>query len=160
MCSLLLAKRHSSSDINVKPSSATTSKSTLAYRTSNVSCGSKTDISGQLHLRGDSNRSVIDSQFREALPAIRPFILNDLSGRKITQVAAGNEFSVFLSRTGLVLSCGSGSTGCLGHGDFEDCCTPTLVKSLMSTDVISISCGIEHVVAVCGDGKGKHESRL
>lgn len=98
-------------------------------------------------------RQLVMDLLEKAKPATKPFVINELHNRKIVQLVAGNDFSVFLSRTGIVMTCGDGSTGCLGHGDFVSCFTPCMVDSLLSYDVIAIACGPKHVVAVCGDGR-------
>lgn len=99
------------------------------------------------------SKQLVMSMLEKSQPVSRPFVLNELNNRKIIQVAAGNDFSVFLSRTGIVLTCGEGSTGCLGRGDFQSCFVPCMVDSLLNCDVVSVSCGPKHVVAVCGNGR-------
>jgi hypothetical protein len=43
----------------------------------------------------------------------------------------GDGFSVFGSDNGLVLTCGDGSTGCLGHGDWSSITRPRLIEALL-----------------------------
>ncbi|KAG9509393.1 Serine/threonine-protein kinase Nek8, partial [Fragariocoptes setiger] len=102
---------------------------------------------------GDQQREFALASMSQAPVALRPFVMNELSGRKIVQVCAGHEFTVFLSKTGLVLTCGSGQHGCLGLGNARDVYVPTLVASLLSNDVVGVSCGPEHVVVICGNGR-------
>lgn len=99
------------------------------------------------------SKQLVMNMLEESQPTLRPFIINELNHRKIIQVAAGNDFSIFLGKTGIVMSCGDGSRGCLGHGNLKSCFTPLMVESLLNTDVVSIACGSKHVVAVCGNGR-------
>lgn len=99
------------------------------------------------------SKQLVMDMLEESQPSTKPFVINELNHRKIIQVAAGDNFSVFLGKTGIVMTCGDGSVGCLGHGNLKSCFTPSMVESLLNTDVISIACGSEHVVAVCGNGR-------
>jgi len=128
---------------NVPPSLASSTQTIL---TTTSSTSNKTSSQ---HLSKQSVMNLLE----ESQPTTRPFIINELNHRKITQVAAGNNFSVFLSKTGIVMTCGEGSSGCLGRGDTKSCFTPCMVSSLLNSDVVYIGCGPEHVVAVCGNGR-------
>ena len=57
-------------------------------------------------------------------------------------------FSVFASDNGIVMTCGDGTYGCLGHGNWNNINTPKLVESLLTVDVAAIACGRRHVVVV------------
>ena len=46
------------------------------------------------------------------------------------QVGAGDGFSVFSSDNGIVMTCGDGSFGALGHGDWNSCARPTLIEQV------------------------------
>ena len=50
------------------------------------------------------------------------------------------------------MTCGAGSTGCLGHGEWTPNTLPRLIESLLSKDISSISCGNDHVMALTADG--------
>lgn len=80
-------------------------------------------------------------------------MISELNKRKICRVAAGDNFSVFLSRTGIVLTCGDGSRGCLGRGDLSSSFTPCMVDGLLNMDVVQVACGARHVAAVCSNGQ-------
>ena len=67
------------------------------------------------------------------------------------RVECGGEFSVFASDNGLLMSCGRGETGALGHGDFKDCLRPKLIEGLLSHDVTVMSCGEGHVAALTSE---------
>lgn len=98
-------------------------------------------------------RRDIKEALRISKPTERPFPISELSKHKIIKLSAGHEFSVFLTKSGIVMTCGNGSFGCLGHGDFESSFMPTLVQSLLNKDIISIACGLKHVVVVSASGQ-------
>lgn len=68
-------------------------------------------------------------------------------------MACGDYFTVFGSDNGIVMTCGDGRFGCLGHGDWQGVCRPRLIEALLSVDVIYIDAGPNHVVAVGSDGE-------
>lgn len=43
---------------------------------------------------------------------------------------------------------GSGANGCLGHGNFNDVNQAKIVEALLGYEVIQVSCGASHVLAV------------
>lgn len=47
------------------------------------------------------------------------------------RACCGEDFSVFGSDNGLVLTCGSGASGCLGHGDWSTSLKPRLIEALL-----------------------------
>lgn len=67
-------------------------------------------------------------------------------------MGAGDGFSVFASDNGIVMTCGDGSFGALGHGDWNSSALPKLVEELLTVDVSAVACGPEHVVVVGGKG--------
>ncbi|XP_025423778.1 serine/threonine-protein kinase Nek8 isoform X2 [Sipha flava] len=76
-----------------------------------------------------------------------------LLDKHITQVGAGQNFSVFVSSTGLVLTTGDGKYGALGHRDWNSVNRPKLIEFLLKVDVVKISCGNHHVVALTNEGQ-------
>ena len=82
----------------------------------------------------------------------KPLCVEVLKGKSITRVGAGDGFSVFASDNGIVMTCGDGSFGALGHGDWNSVARPTLIEQLLSVDVVDIGVGSEHVVVVGGRG--------
>ncbi|XP_033116880.1 uncharacterized protein LOC117116878 isoform X2 [Anneissia japonica] len=82
-----------------------------------------------------------------------PEVIEALKGKSITKACCGDGFSVFASDNGIVMTCGDGSKGCLGHGDWSNASRPRLIETLLSVDVTSIDCGPHHVVAVGADGE-------
>ena len=58
---------------------------------------------------------------------LAPKLVAGLAGRRVVQVAGGATHSLFLTKGGAVLSCGSGGSGGLGHGDPKDQPVPKLL---------------------------------
>lgn len=65
-------------------------------------------------------------------------------------VSAGRDHSIFLCSDGSVRTCGSNSSGKLGHGDIFDKKLPKIVSGL--TNVIAVSAGGEHSLFLKSDG--------
>ncbi|XP_071033835.1 serine/threonine-protein kinase Nek8 isoform X3 [Parasteatoda tepidariorum] len=82
----------------------------------------------------------------------KPFCVEALKGKNIARVCAGEGFSVFSSDNGILMTCGNGSQGCLGHGDWNMCVKPKIIEKLLSIDVSDVSCGPNHVVVVGREG--------
>ena len=76
-----------------------------------------------------------------------------LAAFNLFSVACGNYFTVFLTDNGLVLTCGHGEFGCLGHGDWLNINSPKLVDELMTLDIASLVAGANHVAVTTTDGK-------
>ena len=71
--------------------------------------------SGQLGL-GDTEENNVPTLLR-----------GELENKSVMQVAAGDEYTVFVTADGLVYACGLNAEGQLGVGDTEDTLVPTLV---------------------------------
>eukprot|EP00105_Crassostrea_gigas_P014524 XP_011431212.1 PREDICTED: uncharacterized protein LOC105330955 isoform X3 [Crassostrea gigas] len=84
---------------------------------------------------------------------MKPELVQSLNGKSISRACCGEGFSIFASDNGIVLTCGDGTSGCLGHGDTLSCYRPRLIETLLSLDVIAISCGSKHVVVVGSEGE-------
>lgn len=67
-------------------------------------------------------------------------------------MSCGDKFTVFVTDNGIVMTCGQGELGCLGHGDWSSSSKPKLIEALLSFDVTSVSCGNAHVAVVTSDG--------
>ncbi|KAK6252650.1 hypothetical protein QUC31_014370 [Theobroma cacao] len=70
----------------------------------------------------------------------------------ITQVSAGWSHSGFVSDEGCVFTCGDGSFGQLGHGDYRSHCSPVKVSFFVNKHVEQIACGMRHSLVLL---KGK-----
>lgn len=69
------------------------------------------------------------------------------------QVAAGLNFTVFLTRRGHVYTCGANTHGQLGHGNTLDRPTPKIIELLEGVgSVVQIAAGPSYVLAVTDDG--------
>lgn len=86
-------------------------------------------------------------------PCNKPKLVEALKGKSVTSACAGSSFSVFVSDNGILMTCGDGRYGCLGHGDLVSSQRPRLIESLLSVDVSVVACGAKHVVAVSKESK-------
>ncbi|XP_075231807.1 serine/threonine-protein kinase Nek8-like [Lycorma delicatula] len=82
-----------------------------------------------------------------------PTCVESLRGRSIIKIGAGDGFSVFVSDSGVIMTCGDGTFGSLGHGDFLRIIKPRLVEKLLSVDVVEMSCGEHHCAVISGEGE-------
>lgn len=79
-----------------------------------------------------------------SIEALRPYT--------IIKVAAGEHSSVFVTKNGLVLTCGSATSGCLAVSHQVDLFEPKLVSCLLQKSIFDVTCGRNHVVVVASDG--------
>ncbi|XP_044286468.1 LOW QUALITY PROTEIN: serine/threonine-protein kinase Nek8 [Varanus komodoensis] len=79
--------------------------------------------------------------------------LEGQSGVTIKHVACGDLFSACLTDRGIVLTFGSGSSGCLGHGTYVDVSQPKIVEALLGYEIAQVACGASHVLAVSNEGE-------
>lgn len=84
-------------------------------------------------------------------PAFVPRYLEGQSAVTIQHVACGDLFTACLTDRGILMTFGSGATGCLGHGNFKDVPQAKIVEALLGFEVIQVSCGASHVLAVTND---------
>ncbi|KAM1960854.1 hypothetical protein FF2_020885 [Malus domestica] len=90
-----------------------------------------------------------------------PKFVMSLNNLFITHASAGWNHSGFVSDAGDLFTCGDGSFGQLGHGDFQSHCYPVKVSFFVDKHVEQIACGMRHsLVLVKGDevyafGSGK-----
>ncbi|KAJ3590234.1 hypothetical protein NHX12_008188, partial [Muraenolepis orangiensis] len=59
--------------------------------------------------------------------------------------------SRFLEDRGIIMTFGSGSNGCLGHGNFNDVTQPKIVEALLGYELVQVACGASHVLAVTNE---------
>ncbi|XP_066219756.1 serine/threonine-protein kinase Nek8 isoform X2 [Saccopteryx leptura] len=52
------------------------------------------------------------------------------------------------SDRGIIMTFGSGSNGCLGHGSLNDISQPTIVEALLGYEMVHVACGASHVLAL------------
>ncbi|KAM4845072.1 serine/threonine-protein kinase Nek8 isoform 2-T2 [Thomomys bottae] len=79
--------------------------------------------------------------------------LEGQSGVTIKQVACGDLFTACLTDRGIIMTFGSGSNGCLGHGSLTDISQPTIVEALLGYEMVQVACGASHVLALSTDGE-------
>ncbi|XP_021939343.1 serine/threonine-protein kinase Nek8-like isoform X2 [Zootermopsis nevadensis] len=82
-----------------------------------------------------------------------PGSVEALKGKSINRIGAGDGYSVFVSDSGMVMTCGDGTFGCLGHGDWNNSTRPRLIEKLLSVDVVVVGCGPHHVAVLSRDGE-------
>ncbi|XP_029417252.1 serine/threonine-protein kinase Nek8 isoform X4 [Nannospalax galili] len=77
--------------------------------------------------------------------------LEGQSGVTIKHVACGDLFTACLTDRGIIMTFGSGSNGCLGHGNLTDISQPTIVEALLGYEMVQVACGASHVLALSTD---------
>lgn len=87
-----------------------------------------------------------------AIQVASPCLVESLRNHGISKIAAGNGFSVFVTKTGLVFTCGGYRSNCLAHKEPDDLFEPKLVNSLLKMNIFDVSCGTEHVVVISSEG--------
>ncbi|KAL1117573.1 hypothetical protein AAG570_003888 [Ranatra chinensis] len=78
---------------------------------------------------------------------IYPCQLKTLRSIKVKYISCGEDFSVFLTQDGGVLTCGAGMYGQLGHGSTSNEVLPRKILELMGSTVTQICCGRRHTLA-------------
>lgn len=113
---------------------------TLILDVNNVVYGVGSNESGQLG-------------FGSQMPRIEnPVPVKFSTNRPVQAIGTGADFSVFLMNK-MVFTCGNGDHGCLGHGiDHKSSMFPNMVQDLISYDVVKISAGYKHVLALTSEG--------
>ncbi|XP_023542275.1 ultraviolet-B receptor UVR8 isoform X1 [Cucurbita pepo subsp. pepo] len=84
----------------------------------------------------------------DMVSSLEPKPVVGLEGCFITHVSAGWSHSGFVSDEGKVYSCGDGSFGQLGHGDFQSRCFPDELLFFSDKYVDQIACGMRHSLAL------------
>ncbi|XP_034025089.1 serine/threonine-protein kinase Nek8 [Thalassophryne amazonica] len=77
--------------------------------------------------------------------------LEGQSGVTIKSVSCGDLFTTCMTDRGIIMTFGSGSNGCLGHGNFNDVTQPKIVEALLGYELIQVACGASHVLAVTNE---------
>lgn len=94
--------------------------------TNNRPAGNPYDLDALMaHLDMIANLSLVDSSDQ-----CIPKVIDSLQGIKIIGASAGHRHSLLLDDKGSLYSCGSGLTGCLGHGDTTSTSYPMKIRAL------------------------------
>jgi alpha-tubulin suppressor-like RCC1 family protein len=83
-----------------------------------------------------------------------PKKIESLEGVRIIGASAGHRHTLLLDENGRLYSCGSGVTGCLGHGDSESHMFPMKIKALDDSNIkiMQFSAGVDMSMAVSAKG--------
>ncbi|KAH7971458.1 hypothetical protein HPB49_024303 [Dermacentor silvarum] len=76
-------------------------------------------------------------------------IVKDYLSDRITHAGCGADFIVLLSERKILLSCGHGQSGSLGHGGhFDSANKPKIVQALLGHEITHVACAASHVLAI------------
>ncbi|XP_041360031.1 serine/threonine-protein kinase Nek8-like [Gigantopelta aegis] len=100
---------------------------------------------------GVGSESVIPGAVENSMPAFIPRYLEGQAAVTIQHVSCGDLFTACLTDRGILMTYGSGASGCLGHGNFNDVGQAKIVEALLGYEVILVSCGTSHVMAVTNE---------
>ncbi|XP_059447444.1 ultraviolet-B receptor UVR8-like isoform X2 [Corylus avellana] len=86
--------------------------------------------------------------------SLYPKLVTSLQAYFISHVSAGWSHSGFVSDTGYLFTCGDGSFGQLGHGDYSSHCSPVRVSFFVTKHVEQIACGMRHSLVLLKGSSG------
>ncbi|XP_019892346.2 serine/threonine-protein kinase Nek8 [Musca domestica] len=81
-----------------------------------------------------------------------PSRMESVRNYHIISACAGEGFTILLTQTGSILSCGDNSKYALGHDNEKTYHSPKLIEKLENVHVKEIKCGTTHVLALSVDG--------
>ncbi|XP_069801643.1 serine/threonine-protein kinase Nek8 isoform X1 [Dendropsophus ebraccatus] len=93
----------------------------------------------------------LPGSIEHAQPQFVSRFLEGQSGVTIKHVSCGDLFTACLTDRGIIMTFGSGSNGCLGHANFNDVTQPKIVEALLGYEIVHVSCGASHVLAVSNE---------
>ncbi|XP_068126243.1 serine/threonine-protein kinase Nek8 isoform X2 [Hyperolius riggenbachi] len=93
----------------------------------------------------------LPGSIEHAQPQFISRFLEGQSGVTIKHVSCGDLFTACLTDRGIIMTFGSGSNGCLGHANFNDVTQPKIVEALLGYEIVHVSCGASHVLAVSNE---------
>ncbi|XP_073421612.1 serine/threonine-protein kinase Nek8 isoform X3 [Dendrobates tinctorius] len=93
----------------------------------------------------------LPGSMEHAQPQFISRFLEGQSGVTIKHVSCGDLFTACLTDRGIIMTFGSGSNGCLGHANFNDVTQPKIVEALLGYEIVHVSCGASHVLAVSNE---------
>ncbi|KTD06363.1 Regulator of chromosome condensation, rcc (substrate of the Dot/Icm secretion system) [Legionella gratiana] len=94
---------------------------------------------GKVYACGDNECGQLG--FGEEEDELEPTEIIALENKEIISIAAGDDFSLFLSKSGKVYTCGENEYGQLGLGDEEKRHTPTEITTLKDQRLIAMAAG-------------------
>ncbi|KAK1552874.1 hypothetical protein Q3G72_024799 [Acer saccharum] len=103
--------------------------------------------SGQLGHGDNNNNNMLNS-------CCCPEPIAFFDHHSLTHVSAGWSHSAFVSDSGCLYTCGDGSFGQLGHGDYRSHCSPVKVEYFINKNVEQIACGMRHSLVLLKDCLG------
>ncbi|XP_010859989.1 PREDICTED: serine/threonine-protein kinase Nek8-like [Bison bison bison] len=128
---------------------------TQPYTVTSVSCCHGNTLLAIRLVTPQIAKSIFSSQINESRscrakqqPQFVSRFLEGQSGVTIKHVACGDLFTACLTDRGIIMTFGSGSNGCLGHGGLNDISQPTIVEALLGYEMVQVACGASHVLAL------------
>ncbi|XP_020923143.1 serine/threonine-protein kinase Nek8 isoform X2 [Sus scrofa] len=97
---------------------------------------------------GAGGGALLPGAIEQPQPQFVSRFLEGQSGVTIKHVACGDLFTACLTDRGIIMTFGSGSNGCLGHGSLNDISQPTIVEALLGYEMVQVACGASHVLAL------------
>nr|XP_008269242.1 serine/threonine-protein kinase Nek8 isoform X4 [Oryctolagus cuniculus] len=97
---------------------------------------------------GTGGGALLPGAVEQPQPQFVSRFLEGQSGVTIKHVACGDLFTACLTDRGIIMTFGSGSNGCLGHGSLTDISQPTIVEALLGYEMVQVACGASHVLAL------------
>ncbi|XP_032129302.1 serine/threonine-protein kinase Nek8-like isoform X2 [Sapajus apella] len=97
---------------------------------------------------GAGGGTLLPGAVEQPQPQFISRFLEGQSGVTIKHVACGDFFTACLTDRGIIMTFGSGSNGCLGHGSLTDISQPTIVEDLLGYEMVQVACGASHVLAL------------
>ncbi|XP_078230092.1 serine/threonine-protein kinase Nek8 isoform X3 [Callithrix jacchus] len=97
---------------------------------------------------GAGGGTLLPGAVEQPQPQFISRFLEGQSGVTIKHVACGDFFTACLTDRGIIMTFGSGSNGCLGHGSLTDISQPTIVEALLGYEMVQVACGASHVLAL------------
>ncbi|KAK7468188.1 hypothetical protein BaRGS_00036601 [Batillaria attramentaria] len=100
---------------------------------------------------GVGSEATLPGALDSALTTLVPRYLEGQAAVTFQHVACGDLFTACLTDRGILMTYGSGANGCLGHGNYNDVTQAKIVEALLGYEVIQVSCGASHVLAVTNE---------
>ncbi|XP_076440668.1 serine/threonine-protein kinase Nek8-like [Babylonia areolata] len=100
---------------------------------------------------GVGGETALPGSMDSAQPTLIPRYLEGQAAVTIQHVACGDLFTACLTDRGILMTYGSGANGCLGHGNYNDVTQAKIVEALLGYEVVQVSCGASHVLAVTNE---------